>query len=614
MESRARADRRRPAVRHALRLASLFVLLVGTTATSGANVYYVDNQNLAASATGPGSRDLPYPTISAALAARQSAGTVIVVRPGVYRERVVVPASGLPSMPIVIRTEGGSVVLDGADDFSLPGQWTPFAGSVWRAASVNWAPAQVFADGARLTASAQPPAALEPGAFGYVPGSGLFVNVGGDNPASHAAAVGRRTHGFLVNGKSNLFIDGFQIVRAEQKGIEIVGSNRVIVRYNVVRQSGSGGISAEASTDVQVFANQVSDNNHHGILFRAGVTGSRIDDNESFGNTHAGEPWATGIYLAGSPGNLVECNRVHDNQDSGIEVQSGSNDSIVRNNLSWSNGDHGYAMLYVTGTQQLGNVAWANTRDAFSVQGSSTGTRIFNCIAQNRGTNFGTYALMVDSSSTAGFDGDFNILWIPLGSPPVRFGKTTYGSVAAYQSATGSGFNTLSADPRFVDPTAGDFHLRADSPAIDAASSALEHWPETDAEGRNRADAPGTPNTGVGPVSYADRGALEFQGGVLAVGGRTTGRGLALSPAFPNPSRRSVAFSLELPTTSDVSWTVCDVLGREIWSERSTMAPGRNELRWALTNRSGSLVPNGVYLVRVSRRGESSTMRFVVMH
>src|SRR5207249_4639984 len=33
-----------------------------------------------------------------------------------------------------------------------------------------------------------------------------------------------------------------------------------------------------------------------------------------------------------------------------------------------------------------------------------------------------------------------------------------------------------------------------------------------DAEGHSRSDDPGTPNTGLGPVPYADRGALEFQG------------------------------------------------------------------------------------------------------
>src|SRR5207253_2657089 len=38
----------------------------------------------------------------------------------------------------------------------------------------------------------------------------------------------------------------------------------------------------------------------------------------------------------------------------------------------------------------------------------------------------------------------------------------------------------------------------------------IANWSSTDAEGSIRRDDPSTANTGVGPVTYADRGALEF--------------------------------------------------------------------------------------------------------
>ena len=101
--------------------------------------------------------------------------------------------------------------------------------------------------------------------------------------------------------------------------------------------------------------------------------------------------------------------------------------------------------------------------------------------------------------------------------------------------------------------------------------------------------------------------------GVLAVGGRSSSPGLALSNAYPNPSRRTVAFTLEIGESADVRWSVFDVLGREVWSGAERLAGGRQELRWPLTNRNGGLVPNGIYMVRVERGGEASTMRFVVM-
>ena len=62
-----------------------------------------------------------------------------------------------------------------------------------------------------------------------------------------------------------------------------------------------------------------------------------------------------------------------------------------------------------------------------------------------------------------------------------------------------------------VDAAAGDFRLAPGSPAIDAARSDIAGWPELDADRMARVDDPSTPNTGAGPVAYADRGALEYQ-------------------------------------------------------------------------------------------------------
>src|SRR5262249_5716633 len=94
----------------------------------------------------------------------------------------------------------------------------------------------------------------------------------------------------------------------------------------------------------------------------------------------------------------------------------------------------------------------------------------------------------------------------------VQFGTVFYDTVAAYSAANGHDGNTVQADPRFTDPTHGNFELRAGSPAIDNANSGVASWPSTDAQGRSRVDDPGTPNRGRGPVTFADRGALEFQG------------------------------------------------------------------------------------------------------
>src|SRR6185503_18081395 len=64
-----------------------------------AQTYYVDNQSPNASPAGPGTEANPYSTIASALAARKGPGITVVVKPGLYREDVAIPASGVEGNP-----------------------------------------------------------------------------------------------------------------------------------------------------------------------------------------------------------------------------------------------------------------------------------------------------------------------------------------------------------------------------------------------------------------------------------------------------------------------------------------------------------------------------------
>ena len=61
-----------------------------------------------------------------------------------------------------------------------------------------------------------------------------------------------------------------------------------------------------------------------------------------------------------------------------------------------------------------------------------------------------------------------------------------------------------------MNQAAGDFHLQAGSPAIDAGTS--DGAPTTDKDGKPRWDDPATSDTGAGAISYVDIGAFEYQG------------------------------------------------------------------------------------------------------
>src|SRR5215475_3253645 len=99
------------------RRAWLALGLLAAAATPAAAAYYVDNGSASCSPSGPGTEAQPYCTITAAITAHSGPGIEIIVKPGIYRETVTVPASGSAAGNFVIRASGPGVVVTGADDF-----------------------------------------------------------------------------------------------------------------------------------------------------------------------------------------------------------------------------------------------------------------------------------------------------------------------------------------------------------------------------------------------------------------------------------------------------------------------------------------------------------------
>src|SRR5262245_25100631 len=109
------------------------LLLVGSVAAgpAAAGTWYVDNAGSACSDVGPGTESAPFCTITGALNAHHAPGDLLLVKPGVYREQVIVPASGTAGSPLVIRATGPGVTVEGADDRSSAADWAPYAGAVY---------------------------------------------------------------------------------------------------------------------------------------------------------------------------------------------------------------------------------------------------------------------------------------------------------------------------------------------------------------------------------------------------------------------------------------------------------------------------------------------------
>jgi hypothetical protein len=82
-------------------------------------------------------------------------------------------------------------------------------------------------------------------------------------------------------------------------------------------------------------------------------------------------------------------------------------------------------------------------------------------------------------------------------------------------------------------------------------------------------------------------------------------QGFGLDPNYPNPFNAGTMFRYRLNTVSQVRLAVYDVTGRRIRTLFEGMeAPGERQRQWNGTDDSGNPVPTGVYICRITARGE----------
>jgi parallel beta-helix repeat protein len=323
------------------------------------------------------------------------------------------------------------------------------------------------------------------------------------------------TYGFRLSGRNWITIRSFAVTDSVRQGIYATNGTGVTISGNEVSSAGApvsgevaSGIYLKGMTGSLVEANSVHHNSNHGVQLGGGTTGTTIRGNEVFQNARQFSRAAAGIHIAGSGSNVIETNIAYANEDSGFNIRDAANNNLVARNVARNNGDHGFDTLRATGTQYIANTSYGNNTDGLSVEGSSTGTVIANCISADNSK----YELFVDSGSAPGFTADFDVLWDvdPAASADIKYSGTRYKTVEAFAAATPHEANGIGANPMFVAPPA-DLHLAPSSPAIDSANSGVSGHPSVDLEGNPRVDDSAVDNTGVGPREYDDRGAYERQ-------------------------------------------------------------------------------------------------------
>lgn len=278
------------------------------------------------------------------------------------------------------------------------------------------------------------------------------------------------------------------------------------IDHDGVKLNGAYG-SYPDTAYIRITGNHIHTTGGNGILTGYRVHHSEIIDN--YIHDIALSKRGYGIYIGGSD-HLISGNVIRDSYGYAIHAYTDIDNSsrlVIESNVLCHNGrgdygqgssggSDGYASgdgILVwdgEGTVIRNNVIFDNYRWGIRVRNNTDALIINNTSYHNQLQGIYTYdgfnATVTNNISFAnqGLDG---------------YPGETYLGSGSTQS-----HNLLGVDPQFVNPQAGDFHLTANSPAIDAGTS--EDAPVTDFEGDPRTD--GLPDIGADEVASSSESQL----------------------------------------------------------------------------------------------------------
>lgn len=290
--------------------------------------------------------------------------------------------------------------------------------------------------------------------------------------------------GINLEGADYVTIEGFYVHDMPRAGLRSVNNDGVILRNNKSDHNTMWGILTGWSENIVVESNEVSRSQvEHGIYISNSADGAVVRNNVVWGNRDSGIQFNADRFLPGDgihSNNLVEGNVIYDNGHFGGSALNfdGVQDSVIRNNLLYDN-HAGGIVLYVgfAADGSKNNVVTNNTvvqaangRWALLMTDGSEGNVVRNNVLLNLNPNRGSMTVEANSLPAVS---DHNIV-------SSLFQMDGYnGSFVQWQTFSGGQDANSIVIPHanvlaelsnlFVNPAAGDFHLKAGSAAIDVA-------------------------------------------------------------------------------------------------------------------------------------------------
>jgi hypothetical protein len=424
------------------------------TATEGGRMLYVASDGDDAA---DGSAEHPWRTLQHA-ADSVVPGDTVVVQEGTYHEEVTLTCSGEVGQRITLRAAAGeAVILDGG-------------GQLDDGFIIDAGISHVSLEGFQLT--------------DY---RGWTISLEGDNRDIVIAYVDSSSsdngvhltlgeHGKPEEGSvEDVLIRDSRFHHHRFAGIDCTPGpcNRLLIMNVQAHNNGAeadwagDGIAVEMGEDIRIEGCQVYDNGGDGIDLNSRdsrpMSGIEVRGSQVWGNKRTGIKLWRGGTISGSV--------VHSMGSCGIDIAREGTYEVVNTLVARSglDGDYGMVVAYPEDSEPQGPVSLRvrNSIFAFNYGGIYLGESVK--LDEDYDLFFSRQDCEIEAVFSDREDGCFSRDDLSGG---------------AWLRETGNGRHSLSADPLFVDPEGGDYHLRSESPARDAGDP--EQGGTLDVDGNQR--------------------------------------------------------------------------------------------------------------------------------
>lgn len=296
---------------------------------------------------GDGSIISPWKSINRAFdhyAGRPAPGDRVIIKAGVYRERLDIQCRGNAENMILIGPYGdGEVIIDCSDKVE---SWANYKGNIYKA-KCSFQPTAIVLDEKPLFPEFSL-ARVDKGKWYYDSRNQivyLYVE-DGRNPSLHEVGVvgnDEYRNGIFLNNAQYVTVYGVTIKYADGYAISILGDYNKIIKCNI-KFNGKGAVSIWPYADTKATNNEVLANHiYHNVLrnwprgrykwgnWSAGA-GTSTSDNKFIGNIVHQNGGEGLLATGGAHGAIFQDNIVFDNWSVNIYVDNHS-DSIIERNL-----------------------------------------------------------------------------------------------------------------------------------------------------------------------------------------------------------------------------------------------------------------------------------------